>query len=158
MCLRGPLAQQKLRKPADLLGYVPDQVVERDDPDKCPRLVDDRSPTYACGLHSIEHAYEIFVLAGRHWFGRHDVADGDRVDTSVSPRKDSNDNVAVGQQANGEELTILLVHHDDASDMCASHPCCDFVQRFVRASGRDSPIAELSGSGHEHSGCRSLAE
>jgi hypothetical protein len=143
-----PLSREDLRETTDLLRDMAEQVVEGDDPDQSARVVHDRHATYTRGLHSLQQLRGVFPVARRHGFGRHHVANGGRFQALVCTCKHGHDDVAVSQQANGEQLAVELVHDDNAPDMFSSHTSGDLMQRLPRSSDGDAAIAQLSSGRH----------
>ena len=120
-------------KPAELFGEQIEQVVGRDDSHQVAGGVDDRDAPHTLRPHQLDGLGHAVALLGDHQLRSHDVPDRQCVGIKALGH-DSNDDVAIGQNAARHATSVALVDDDEIADMVLPHQLGGCRHRFVTAA------------------------
>jgi hypothetical protein len=99
-------------------------------PHSAPLSVHDRHAPDAAQAHAFDGGVDVVVLAGREQVVAHDVAhlQAERIEAEGDH---GHDDVAVGDDADGNALAVRLVDHDQVADMVLAHEERRALHAFV---------------------------
>ena len=114
------LAAADARQLGHLLGQEGEQVVDADDAGERAQAVDHGHAADAVDTHAFDDVVDVVVFAGGEQLRAHDVAH-QQAGGVEAQGDDGNDDVAVGEDADGDALAVRLFGHDQVAHVVLAH-------------------------------------
>src|SRR6476659_9309963 len=123
-----------------------DQIVERENAFEPALVIHDWQTPHAEVAHLVESSQEVVIFPGRNRMPAHHLVYQQTLGVLSALCQHTNDQVAIGQEANGHPLTVLLVDDNQRAHVMFAYTLGRFDERIVSMDRDDLTSAEFTGS------------